>query len=118
MAGPASNFDAEIKKGMRGNNKGKGGGPVAGDQQPGKSSSTNTAPAKAPAATGKQNQWNQPPGPQSQDGVAGGSNGDTHAAMIAAGQAHMNAIHQHINAITSGKGAGGDVPVNQGTAVK
>lgn len=113
MAGPASNFDNEIKKGMKGgNNSGKGGGAVAGDQQPGKSSSTNTAPSKAPAGNNKTNEWNQPTGPVGSPGSVGG---DTHAQMIAAGQAHMQAIHNHIQAISGGGGAGGLTNVNDGT---
>ena len=103
MAGPASNFDAEIKKGMTGT-KAK--------------SSDGGTPTKTPPASNKQNQWNQPSGPVGQDGGSGGINGDTHARMIAAGQAHMQAIHDHITAISSGKGAGGDSPVNQGTSAK
>lgn len=103
MAGPASNFNDEIKKGMT---------------SPKAKVSDGGVVSKTPVAGNKSNQWNQPPGPQGQDGVASGANGDTHAAMIAAGQAHMNSIHAHINAISSGKGAGSGVPVNQGTRVK
>lgn len=103
MAGPGSNFDSEIKKGMRG---------------PSSKSSDGDLSSKPPPASGKQNQWNQPPGPQGQSGTSGGINGDTHAQMIAAGQAHMQAIHNHISAISSGKGAGGDSPVNQGTSAQ
>lgn len=116
MAGPASNFDAEIKKGMKGgNNGGRGGGSaVAGDQQPGNKSSTNTAPDKAPADNNKTNEWNQSSGPTSNIGSA---NGDTHARMIAAGQAHMQAIHDHITAMSGGGGGGGLAPVNAGTKV-
>jgi hypothetical protein len=98
MAGPASNFDSEIKKGMTG---------------PKAKSSNGGTPTKAPKAAPK-----APPATMGQDGMATGANGDTHAAMIAAGQAHMAAIHNHITAISGGKGAGGSVPVNQGTMVK
>lgn len=119
MAGPASNFDGEIKKAMKGNNNARGGGSAVAGPQQDKNSSTNAAPSpKPPASSNKQNEWNQSSGPVGQDGISGGVNGDTHARMIAAGQAHMQAIHDHISAISSGKGAGGDSPVNQGTSQK
>lgn len=111
--GPSSNYEAEIKKGMKGQSVSKTPAP---SQPAGMKSSENAAPSgKPPASSGKQNQWNQPSGPTSGDGIAQGANGDTHAQMIAAGHAHMAAIHNHITAISSGKGAGGDGGVNGGT---
>lgn len=113
MAGPASNFDGEIKKAMKGNNNARGGGSAVAGPQQDKGSSTNAAPSpKTPAASNKQNEWNQSSGPTSEGGAA---NGDTAAAMHAAGQAHMQAIHNHIQAISSGSGGGGLAPVNAGT---
>lgn len=123
MAGPASNFDGEIKKAMKGTNNMRGGGSAVAGPQQGKGSSTNNSPSpKAAQSSNKQNEWNQPPGPQGKDGMGpdnGGSvNGDTHAQMIAAGHAHMQAIHRHITAISSAAGGGGDGGVNQGTVIK
>lgn len=113
MAGPGSNFDSEIKKGMQGQPVSK---KPAATQPAGMKSSENAAPSgNPPAASGKQNQWNQPPGPVGGSGDPSQVNGDTHSAMIMAGQAHMQAIHNHIQAMSSGKGGGGDVNVNKGT---
>jgi hypothetical protein len=82
MASQPSNFDAEIKQGMKG-------------QQPKDAkSSTNAAPDKAPAAGGNFNAKPKPSAPQPQDTSA-----NTHQAMLDAGQAHMAAIHAHINSM-------------------
>lgn len=98
MAGGPSNFDAEIKKGMSGT-KAK--------------SSDGGVPTKAPKASGSFNDG-KPPAVQGQSGASGGINGDPGAHMAAI-HTHLAAIHQHIASISSGKGAGGDAPVNQGT---
>lgn len=80
MASQPSNFDAEIKKGMQG--------------KAAKSSTNDTPVKKAPAASGEFNQAPKPSPAQPTD-----TSGDTGAAMEAAGQAHMAAIHAHINAM-------------------
>lgn len=100
MAGGPSNFDAEIKKGMTGA-KAK--------------SSDGGVPSKAPKDSGSFNA--KPTAVVGQDGASGGINGDPGAHMAAIHQ-HLAAIHSHIASISSGKGGGGDNPVNQGTRVE
>lgn len=90
MAGPASNFDAEIKAGMK---------------STGAKSSTNSVPAeKAKKASGEFNSKPKPttakPASQAQAAMPPPPPQiDTGAAMQAAGQAHMDAIHAHINGL-------------------
>lgn len=99
MAGPASNFDSEIKQAMSPKSMNKGAG--------GKGTSSNdNARADGPKKGGNFNAKPQPSPAQPHDmsnGAGAGPGGvagpDTHANMIAAGQAHMDAIHQHINAM-------------------
>lgn len=82
MAGPHSNFDEEIKKGMQARNK---------------KAETKATPGKAPAA--KSQQAADPTPHVGESGVV-----DTHKAMLDAGHAHMNAIHAHINQLRDGNG--------------
>jgi len=83
MAGSPSNFDAEIKKSMQPKNA---------------NSSTNATPGKAPSkASGTFNR-----GTNSAPPVVPSAMTDTHQAMIDAGQAHMAAIHAHINSMKGG----------------
>lgn len=84
MASNPSNFDAEIKKGM---------------QPKGAKSSTNAAPSPTPPKSG--GNFNAKPKPSTSQ--LNDTSGDTHSAMVAAGQAHMDAIHAHINAMTGGE---------------
>ena len=103
MAGPASNFDSEIKKGMK---AGEGGPPAKSAK-----SSTNTVPSgKDASGSGKQNQWKAPPASAPQHGDTSAQTlqpktDPTHTgqAMMAAGQSHMDAIHAHINAMSGGR---------------
>lgn len=114
MAGPPSNFDGEIKKAMKPQSVATAKTPDK-EQPASAKSSTNATPAAKPSATmNKNNEWNQSSGPVSSPGNAG-VNGDTHARMLAAGQAHMQAIHDHISAVSSGGGAGGLTGNNKGT---
>lgn len=112
MAGPPSNFDGEIKKAMKPQTVATAKTPDKEQPASAKSSTNATPTAKPSASTNKTNEWNQSSGPT---GGAGQANGDTHAKMIAAGQAHMQAIHDHIANVASGGGAGGLTGNNNGT---
>lgn len=99
MAGPASNFDNEIKQAMSSKSMAKGAGGKARssndktpDATPGKNVGTfNMKPKASPAQPNDQSDGHL-------QGQPGGVEGpDTHGNMIAAGQAHMDAIHAHIN---------------------
>jgi len=90
MAGRGNtNFDKEIKKGMKGGKGGEGNSPPVAAK-----SSTNAAPLPDPSqASGQYNQ----PAPPVQNMPQ-----DTGKQMMDAGHAHMAAIHNHVNSMRGG----------------